>query len=195
MFVGMVLAAGVAWLSACGDSRVDNSDDMAFGSDAPVDLDGGALRDRGPEGWPADGCRKMDHGDVWGDAVPNDDIGPEGGPKAATDLAAVGVCPDMLNPYLDVTWTPAQQTGTAQRIEMTIFKIATGPNSVTKPLSAAETSLRLPLANTGQAIVRWRVLTLHDDGIWSPSTTVMEQSANVCPPLDWVDDGGPPECP
>jgi hypothetical protein len=68
-----------------------------------------------------------------------------------------------------LSWTPARQAGTAQRVEVTVLRdgFATGQLERTAELPAADARLVWDQLH-GQAIHHWRVLTLHQDG-WVPS--------------------------
>ena len=94
-----------------------------------------------------------------------------GGPQAATQLQATATCRQGQpgQAFASLSWVPAAQRGSEQRVQVTIFRdgfergsFRAGP--VLSPDRA--TSDWEPLE--GQAIHYWRVLTLHSEG-WRPS--------------------------
>ena len=91
-----------------------------------------------------------------------------GGPGAATNLLSEVECARPGLAVAKLTWTPASDPGSAQRVDVTIYSFDTKyDSSVLLPPDQASLvwdQLR------GQAIHDWRVLTLQANG-WVPSET------------------------
>ncbi|HXQ37639.1 MAG TPA: hypothetical protein VN843_26745, partial [Anaerolineales bacterium] len=101
-------------------------------------------------------------------STPDAPILQRGGPRAATNLQSEVECAQPGLAVARLTWTPASNRGSAQRIDVTIYSFDTKFDSSVL-LSPNENSLVWDKLK-GQAIHDWRVLTLHADG-WVPSET------------------------
>jgi hypothetical protein len=113
--------------------------------------------------------------------VPKQLTMPEGGPGAATNLTA-NRYDDPAQPtraLVKLQWTPASQPGIEQRIVVTIFPdgFQRGAFDVSGPLSSNQTSLVWDKLK-GQAIHRWKILTLQPKG-WVPSKTATFEGPTV----------------
>lgn len=94
-----------------------------------------------------------------------------GGPLAATQLQATATCRQGQpgQAFASLSWVPAAQRGSEQRVQVTIYRdgFERGSFRVGAVLSPDRASSEWePLE--GQAIHYWRVLTLHSEG-WRPS--------------------------
>jgi hypothetical protein len=96
-----------------------------------------------------------------------------GGPGAASDLRSEVFCSrlERRKGLARLEWTPAQEPGTAQQVAVTIFKdgFETGQFERSERLPPSQSSLAFEDVQ-GQALHRWRVLTLQPEG-WVPSET------------------------
>jgi hypothetical protein len=96
-----------------------------------------------------------------------------GGPGAATNLQSEIDCSpvERRRGLARLQWTPAEEPGTAQQIAVTIFKdgFETGQFERSERLPPRQSSLVFEDVQ-GQALHRWRVLTLQPAG-WVPSET------------------------
>jgi hypothetical protein len=119
--------------------------------------------------------------------VPKQLTMPEGGPGAATNLTASRY-DDPAQPgraLVKLQWTPAPQPGSEQRIVVTIFLdgFQRGAFDVSGPLSSNQTSLVWDKLK-GQAIHRWKILTLQPSG-WVASKTATFEGPTVI--SDYID--------
>ena len=96
-----------------------------------------------------------------------------GGPGAATELEAVPRCSSDEIPVGQVLlrWRPPVAPGTQQQVQVTIFPdgFETGRFITTRDLGPSQGELLFEQV-AGQALHRWRVLTLQPDGL-VPSET------------------------
>jgi len=96
-----------------------------------------------------------------------------GGPGAASNLRASQDCDsEVLRKGIALLeWEIAREPGSEQKVEVTIFRegFETGNSIPSKPLPGDQTELRFDRV-AGQALHRWRVLTLHGEG-YVPSET------------------------
>jgi hypothetical protein len=99
-------------------------------------------------------------------ALAEDPVLDPGGPGAASNLKATCSCsPETGEPVASLSWDPAQNPGSEQRIEVTIYDWDRADRS--SALAADATSFEWTGLH-GQAIHEWRVLTLQPEG-WVPS--------------------------
>lgn len=98
-------------------------------------------------------------------------IGAAGGVGAATQLSSNPRCAEAgsTTGVADLTWRPAAQPGSEQRVALTIFAdgFDTGNFQVSPSLPPGAAGYTWSNTNPG-GIHRWRVLTLHGD-TWTPS--------------------------
>lgn len=96
---------------------------------------------------------------------------PPGGAGAASNLQAEVECdPEVLRKAIaKLSWTVAAGSGRAQRVDVTILGFEQGAFESSDSLACDQTSLVWDSLH-GQAIHRWRVLTLQPEG-WMPSET------------------------
>lgn len=96
-----------------------------------------------------------------------------GGPRAASELEDTPGCSDDEFPAGQVLlkWRPAAEPGTQQHVHVTIFRegFETGRFITIRDLEPSDSELLFEEV-AGQALHRWRVLTLHPDG-FVPSET------------------------
>jgi hypothetical protein len=104
---------------------------------------------------------------------PEETILSAGGARAASGLQAVSGCSeaDLRAEIVELRWALADQPGSAQRIDVTIFSelFADGRYESSPLLVADQSSFQWVRVSPG-AVHFWRVLTLHADG-WIPSET------------------------
>ena len=130
-------------------------------------------------------------GVVWAGDIELPPILPPGGPRAASELTAETACDpeEVRTGTARLTWTVAEQSGERQEVHVTILRegFETGQFVSSGPLSSGETSF--DFSPSGQALHRWRVLTLHEDGF------VPSETATFTGPLcvsDEVQESPPP---
>lgn len=109
----------------------------------------------------------------WAAEVPKQLTMPAGGPGAATNLTTkVEYDPVQRGKAaVHLHWTPSAKPGGEQRVVVTIFPdgFERGAFEASSPLRSNQTSLVWEKLK-GQAIHRWKVLTLQPEG-WVPSET------------------------
>lgn len=98
-------------------------------------------------------------------------------PNIATELAAQVKCSDLerFKSIAQLSWSPAENPGDEQRIDVTIFKdgFETGRYESSKALPPEESSYQFDDVK-GQALHRWRVVTLTGNDTFFSETARFE---------------------
>lgn len=111
-------------------------------------------------------------------AIPPQVVGPGGGSQSATQLDVQTECDPETGVYALLTWLPAADPGSEQRVGITQFAdgFSTGRFTVSEPISGDASSLLWQRLEPGVQY-RWQVFTLHDD-IYTASETAMFRGAD-----------------
>lgn len=114
--------------------------------------------------------------------TPTPEILPPVGTSAATNLEGQAKCSNEQppKPIAQLRWTPASPTGTAQRVDVTIFSFDGTKFDSSDVLPGDQTSLLWPRVS-GSAIHFWRVLTRQPEG-WV-STDIASFTGVTCGPF------------
>jgi len=111
-------------------------------------------------------------------AIPRQSIGPGGGPPSATGLMARSDCDPEVGAYGQLSWAPAAEAGSEQRVAITQFAdgFTTGRFTVSEPLAGDAAQLLWERLEPG-VLYRWQVLTQHGD-VYAGSETAMFRGAD-----------------